>query len=174
MFALGRAERVVLLAIGTLALAGAFVSAPFVARGSGGHDDGALDLLATAPRATADVPAPLRPRRDPFAGDPGASTATKPSPAHAASLPPMPSVPAGLPILPPNAAAPAPTSARVAAVVTGPHPFAIVTDESGPHLIARGDRLDGSVVSVIDGAGVTLADGSRLPLRSGFEGGSSP
>jgi hypothetical protein len=173
MFALGRTERVVLLATGTLALAGAFVTAPFVARGSAGHDGDALDAFASAPRAIAEIPAPLHPRRDPFAGEEGPTTSS-PSPAPASSLPPIAAVPAGLPILPPNAAAPASTSVRIAAVVTGPHPFALITDESGPHLIARGDRLEGSVVTTIDGAGVTLADGSRLPLRSGFEGGSPP
>lgn len=173
MFALGRAERVVLLATGTLALAGGFVTAPFVARGSAGHDGDALDVLASAPRATAEVPAPLRPRRDPFAGGYG-PTASSPSPAPASSLPPIAAVPANLPILPPNAAAPPPASVRVAAVVTGTHPFALVTDEGGPHLVGRGDRLEGSIVTTIDGGGVTLADGSRLPLRSGFEGGSPP
>ncbi|MGD1066971.1 MAG: hypothetical protein ABR975_09160 [Vulcanimicrobiaceae bacterium] len=172
MFALGRAERAVLLATGTLALAGAFVTAPFIARGSAAHDDHALDVLASGASPAAVVFGPLRPRRDPFAGDEEPS-ASSPSPAPASSLPAIPAVPAALPILPPNAAAPNAT-VRVAAIVTGAHPFALITDERGPHLLARGDRIAGSVVATIDGTGVMLVDGSRLPLRSGFEGGSPP
>lgn len=53
-------------------------------------------------------------------------------------------------------------TARVTAVVTGPHPYAML-ERAGVHIIkGLGDRFDGVAITAIDISGVVLANGQRL------------
>ncbi|HZO92448.1 MAG TPA: hypothetical protein VFB22_01670 [Candidatus Baltobacteraceae bacterium] len=57
-----------------------------------------------------------------------------------------------------------PAGVRVAAIVTGEHPAALVTDGSGTRLVGVGERVDGTRITAIAERGVRLADGRVLSL----------
>jgi hypothetical protein len=138
--ALHLVSRAVLALAGIIALAAAFAGAPLVARGGAR----AVPLLAT------------RAADPPIAPPDGATRA---------SLPPVPSIPLALPALPPNAGAAGEFAAggpRLAAVATGSHPYALVTDGASIRIVSIGAPLGNSVVTAIDGGGLRLADGTRL------------
>jgi hypothetical protein len=156
-------SRALLALAGIIALAAAFAGTPLIARGGAS----AVPLVAAraADPSFAPAGAATVPNRDPFAGGDDELRAT---PAARASLPPIPSIPSALAALPPNAgaagvefAAPGP---RLAAVATGSHPYALVTDGASIRIVSVGEPLAGSVVTAIDGAGLRLADGTRLGL----------
>ncbi len=54
--------------------------------------------------------------------------------------------------------------ARVTAVVTGPHPYALVEEPGGTRIVAPGDTVDGERVAAITTAGVHLAHGTTLTV----------
>jgi hypothetical protein len=102
------------------------------------------------------------PVRDPFA--PRADIEPAPPP-------PVIPRPAPLGALPANAGAgvfpfPLATKAppRIAAIVVGPHPTAIVEDASGMRAVTAGDLIDGAAVRAIDADGIELSGGRRLML----------
>ena len=87
-------------------------------------------------------------------------------------------LPSGLAPLPPNAGAgdvappftipvPAPAQqppARVTALITGTHPFALIDEGGTTRLVTLGDRIGDDAVTAISGTGVRLANGRLLPL----------
>jgi hypothetical protein len=86
---------------------------------------------------------------------------------------PLPSNPGA-----PNGTLPlAAQTARVTAVVTGAHPFALVEDAGATRLVTVGDRIAGDAIAAITAGGVRLANGSVLaiapvssPIRPGSGG----
>lgn len=87
-------------------------------------------------------------------------------------------LPSTLRPLPPNAGAgdaappfampaPAPAQrppARVTAVITGTHPFALIDEGGTTRLVTLGDRIGEDAVTAISGTGIRLANGRTLPL----------
>jgi hypothetical protein len=167
MLPLHRSSRV---ALGTAALAAfsaAYLTTPIVARSQSGSLDHAPVRASAAPEPRTVIVAP---RRDPFAGAPiaevGASAAGPSEPA-----PRMPSVPAAIGPLPPNAGAgsgPFPLAAplRVTAVMTGAHPFALVDEGGTTRIVTTGDEFGGAVIAAIRFDGVHLASGAIVPLAT--------
>jgi hypothetical protein len=131
-------------------------------------------LRATAASAT--LPPPLL--VPPLAivvpdGDPFAPRATDDAASPSHELRPASSFPFAFTRvgpLPPNAGAGAFPLARattvVRAIALGTNPRALIDDGGGTHLVAAGDRLGTTTVATVDAAGVTLADGRRLPLAT--------
>jgi hypothetical protein len=174
MFALDAGSRTALAAAAFAAFGAAFVTTPIVARGDAGVV--AIPIPSVAPLPAQIALADVVPRRDPFAG--GDTPATRPSPGSPQTsiampaLPALPQIPAALRPLPPNAGAGdaafpfatgARTSAVVTAVITGPHPFALVDDGGATRVLTVGDRIDGDAIAAIDADGVRLSGGTALP-----------
>lgn len=181
MFALDTASRTLLAAAAFAAFGGAFVTTPMVARGDAGVVANPSPPLAPLPPRT--TFADVAPRRDPFAGGDAAAArrdvvpaplplamAAVPAASAAAAVPP---IPAALRALPPNAGAGdaafpfatgARTAATVTAVVTGPHPFALVDESGTTRVLTIGDLVDGDAIAAIGVEGVRLSGGTLLPL----------
>jgi len=175
MLALDTASRTLLAAAAFAAFGGAFVTTPVVARGAGPVV--ADPLPSVVPLSPRTAFADIVPRRDPFSGGdaPAArrDAAPPPSPAAMPVLPPLPPFPAALRALPPNAGAgdaafpfatAAHTTATVTAVITGPHPFALVDASGTTRVLTIGDHIDGDAIVAIGGDGVHLFGGTLLPL----------
>ncbi len=168
-----------------LAVSLALVSAALVTWPNASSTAGPLGRVEHVPTpaaeaAIADAPrAFIAPRRDPFGERPsrneprsGGSPAARSASVTATPLPPVP----GIPVLPANAGAglprialaadEAPTNAIVRAVVTGDHAFALVEVRGAVRIVARGDRIGGGVVAIVDAAGILLDSGKRLSLES--------
>jgi len=178
---LGRRSRAALSLAAFGAFAAAYVTTPIAARSAADW----RPAIAPLPEPAHEPPpfAVVLPRRDPFAGAPDAAAAgsTRSEDARLSySLPrDVPSAapwPHALEPLPPNAGAPAasppfpvpvaaqPLSARITALVTGAHPYALVDDGGTTRLVTLGDRIGDAIVAAISAAGVRLADGRTLPL----------
>ena len=186
MFALDRFSRTLLATSAFAAFAGAFVTAPFAARGAAGEN--VVRTAPTTPAAISGAFAAVLPRRDPFAGDPPVSHPSSPPTAPLAPIPPisaMPSalsaseIPASIQPLPANAgasgsalpfAATSPASLapapRVTAVVTGTRPFALLDEGVTTRVVTIGDRIGGVAIVAITAAGVGLADGTMLAIAA--------
>lgn len=54
--------------------------------------------------------------------------------------------------------------ARVTALITGTHPFALIDEGGTTRLVTLGDRIGEDAVTAISGVGVRLANGRTLPL----------
>ena len=187
MRSLGRSSRAVLATLAFAAFAGAFVTTPIVARGAADLAMTTSALVTPVPIASA--VAVVLPRRDPFTGGApragttsttaafasrSASAPVSASPATASPaipfppIPPLAAIPATLGVLPPNAGAAraplpfAPQAARVAAVVTGAHPFALVDEAGTTRVVTVGDRVAGDTVAAITAGGVRLEHGGTL------------
>jgi len=110
----------------------------------------------------------VQPQRDPFVGD--HIEAEGRSNTSAIEVPP-PGVPGSLLPLPPNEGALATRTARsepglrLQAVVNGGRPVALVVDATGTHVVAIGDRIDGSTVAHISRDGLTLSDGRWISIE---------
>ncbi len=108
-------------------------------------------------------------RRDPFAEPTAPAVLSATAPARTPpgeSIEPLPSNLAHdtIPALPGAAPDPAGNGPRVSAIVTGPHPYAML-DTGGVHEIkGLGDRVGGIPIVAIDLDGVRLRDGERLPV----------
>lgn len=181
MSPLGRNSRAVLAAAAFASFAGAYVTTP-IAPGSA-----AVPPVTVAPLVTpSPKPTPIAvviPRRDPFAGEPQPEAAPMPerdmSARTTSEAPPFspafapPSARALLP-LPPNAgaasqpfpfstASPAqPPAVRVVAVITGPHPYALIEDAGTTRLVTTGDRIGADTIGAITSSQVRLTNGSVL------------
>lgn len=171
MFALDPSSRAVLVALALTSFAGAFATTPIVARGEGGVLQAPPPVSPIPPRAPSF--ATVLPRRDPFAEAPRDAPNPVPAPA-AQNAPAMPSIPAAIGPLPPNAGAagtplPPAASARVTAVVTGTHPFALVEEGGTTRIVTIGDALGSGRVDAIGADGVHLDGGATLAVapRSG-------
>jgi hypothetical protein len=171
MFALRRSSRVAFGAAALAAFSAAYVTTPIVARSqSGSLADRVPERATASPEARAVV---VTPRRDPFAGARIAET-TDSSPAPGIpreSAARMPSVPAAIGPLPPNAGAaggpfPIAPAMRVTAVMTGAHPFALVDDGGTTRIVTTGDEIAGAVIAAIRIDGVHLASGAIVPLAT--------
>jgi hypothetical protein len=182
MFALDAGSRTALAAAAFAAFGAAFVTTPMTARGDAGIVAGSAPSVQSLPQAARlpDVP----PRRDPFAGGdaPAARRGTAPpqAPPTMPALQPLPPIPAALRALPPNAGAPdgafpfatgPRTTATVSAVITGPHPFALVDDGGTTRMLTIGDRIAGEQVVAIDATGVRLSSGTVLRVARPISGG---
>ena len=187
MFALDRTSRTLLATSAFAAFTGAFVSAPFVARGAA--DDHVVRTAPATPAATAGAFALVLPRRDPFAGDPPATHPSSPPMAPIEAMPPISDIPAAIRPLPANAGAsgfalpftpPSSTSItssppRITAVVTGAHPFALVDEGETTRVVTVGDRIQGVTIVGITIGGIRLSDGTRLSIEAApFTGLPSP
>jgi hypothetical protein len=179
MFALDAGSRTALAAAAFAAFGAAFVTTPIVARGDAAVV--AIPIPSVAPLPAQAALADIVPRRDPFAG--GDAPAARPSPASPESiampaLPMLPQIPAALRPLPPNAGAgdtafpfaggPR-TSAVVTAVITGPHPFALIDEGGATRVLTIGDRIDGEPIAAIDADGVHLSGGTLLAVARASE-----
>ncbi len=153
------------------AFAAAFLHGPEGASGSAEAER----LPAPSHRAQPPVtqPALVTPGRDPFAAPPDVpdARAAAAAPREAATvLAALPHVPPALGPLPPNAGAPpepsatASPQARVAAVVTGAHPVALIVEAAQTRLLAVGDRFGGSAIASIRADGVRLRDGTFMAI----------
>ena len=174
MRSLGPCSRALLAAVAFAAFAGSFVTTPIVAHGAAAPPTSSTPGVRPLPALSA--VAAVLPRRDPFAGD--APVVASSAAAHAAgipSLPALPALPAALRPLPPNAGAgngPSPfaaplvaaPAARVTAVVTGAHPFALVEDAGSTRLVTVGDRISGDTIAAITADGIRLARGTVLAV----------
>jgi hypothetical protein len=180
MFALDAGSRTALAAAAFTAFGAAFVTTPIVARGDAGVV--AIPIPSAAPLPAATPLADVVPRRDPFDG--GDAPATRPNSASPQTsiampaLPPLPQIPAALRPLPPNAgagdtafpfAAGARTSAVITAVITGPHPFALIDEGGATRVLTIGDRIDGEPIVAIDADGVHLSGGMLLAVARASE-----
>ena len=180
MFALDAASRAVLAATAFAAFGAAFVTTPLVARGEAGIIVDPMPSVVPLPaRATL---ADIVPRRDPFAGD-DTPVARSDAPLSSGSsamplIAPLPQIPAALHALPPNAGAAGATfpfatgthaGATVTAVITGPHPFALVDEGGATRVLAIGDRIDGEAIVAIDADGVRLSAGTMLAVARASE-----
>ncbi|MDB5042147.1 MAG: hypothetical protein JWN27_2873 [Candidatus Eremiobacteraeota bacterium] len=177
MFALRRSSRVALAAAALAAFSAAYVATPIVARSQSGS------LAERVPERASASPEPpavvVAPRRDPFAGAPAgqASGSSRAAPGESAAR--MPSVPAAVGPLPPNAGAgggsfPLAPAMRVTAVMTGAHPFALVDDGGTTRIVATGDELGGAVIAAIRIDGIHLGSGAIIPLATPAAGQSAP
>ena len=182
MFALDAASRTLLATCAFAAFGGAFVTAPMVARGEPGIVAEPAPSVARLPSRTAF--ADVLPRRDPFEGNdvlqprpvPAAETALNmPAIPVGAHVAPPAQIPAVLRALPPNAGAgdttfpfpaSAPVGAVVTAVITGPHPFALVDEAGTTHVLTIGDRIANDTIAGIDADGVRLSGGTLLHVNS--------
>ena len=184
MLALDTASRALLAATAFAAFGAAFVTTPIVARGEAGTAaEPARAFASLAPRAAfADVV----PRRDPFAGgDTPARASVSPPQARiaVAAIPPLPQIPAALRALPPNAGAGDGTfafaagtriDAAVTAVITGPHPFALVDEAGTTRVLTVGDRIGGDAIVAIGADGVRLSGGTVLAIVRASEPAATP
>jgi hypothetical protein len=184
MFALDAASRALLAAAAFAAFGAAFITTPIVARGEAGVDTAPARAFASlAPRTAF---ANVIPRRDPFAGGDAPARAGISSPQAriaVAAIPPLPQIPAALRALPPNAGAgdgtfPFATGTRitaaVTAVITGPHPFALVDEAGTTRVLTVGDRVDGEAIVAIGADGVRLSGGTVLAVARTSEAGAPP
>ena len=176
MFALDAASRALLAAAAFVAFGAAFVTTPVVARGEAGTPANTLPAVATLAPQTALTD--VVPRRDPFAGgDAPARAGLSVAPQARVAVPAIPAlsqIPAALRALPPNAGAgdgafPFATAATrivaaVTAVITGPHPFALVDEGGTTRMLGVGDRIDGQAIDAIDANGVHLSGGTTLAV----------
>ncbi len=142
----------------------------------------------------------VTPRRDPFADPEDSTAARDsvrdPSPYDAENAPSettLEAIPPAVHALPANAGAPPPPfgGARsgtgtdlsagpggalgrpgpaLEAIVTGPHPAALVADGGATHVVTVGDALSGVRIVAIDAAGVHLAGGTLLRLAATANG----
>ncbi|HEY0381349.1 MAG TPA: hypothetical protein VGC72_04055 [Candidatus Elarobacter sp.] len=185
MFALDAVSRSLFACAAFVAFGAAFVTTPIVARGEPGTIAQSSQPLASAPGPTA--LADVIPRRDPFAAGDTPVARANATPAQTSITSPtiatLPEVPAALRALPPNAGAGAEafpfasgarTAATVTAVVTGPHPFALVDEAGATRVLTVGDRIDGEAIAAIGTGGVRLSNGTMLPVEpaSGIAGSS--
>jgi hypothetical protein len=163
-------SRIAIVALSGLCATWAFTSTPARARD-------AAEFIAAIPHvssaaATSAAVAPVAIVRDPFA-TPTASQigGNVPPLAGNGKIEPLPSNLASdiIPAMPgTGASAGAPSGgARVTAVVTGLHPYAMV-EVSGIHAIKGiGDRVGGVPVVAIDLDGIRLANGARIAVDMG-------
>jgi len=180
MFALDAASRALLAAAAFATFGAAFVATPIVARGEGGEVKVAVPAVATlAPRTPfADVV----PQRDPFAGGDAPAHAVASAAGARDAVPALPPIPAALRALPPNAGAGDGTfpfatatatatriAATVTAVITGPHPFALVDEAGTTRVLTVGDRIDGDPIAAIDANGVHLSSGTTVVVARASE-----
>jgi hypothetical protein len=122
-------------------------------------------------RGVADPLAAVAVRRDPFAEPAAPAVIGAMTPAPATPRETVEALPSNLaddtiPALPGTAPDVPASSPRVTAIVTGPHPYAML-DAGGVHeLKGLGDRVRGVTIVAIDLAGVRLRDGERLTIDS--------
>ncbi len=169
-------SRTAIVGLSALCVAGMLALAPVGARGFGASPvPGRAAALAPPLANVVAIPN----RRDPFA-EPQASAAPAAPPIAAPllrasphdegdALEPLPgNVPdAVIPQVPGSAPDVQRGTSRVTALVTGPHPYALI-ETAGGHIIAGiGDRVDGSVITAIDLDGVRLQNGARLTVAHG-------
>ena len=164
LLALGPRSRAALGAVAFGAFAGAFVATPLTAHSSAVDRSGGAP--PASPVAEPAAVAVIVPRRDPFAGG---APAERPATAPVASgtLGAVPPIPAALSVLPPNAGAsgnalPFASAARVTAIVTGPHPFALVDEGGTTRVVGPGERIGAETIAAIGADGVRLANGTTL------------
>ena len=178
MFALDRSSRALFATSAFAAFTGAFVTAPFVARGAA--DEQVAPSARATPAATAGAPALVLPRRDPFAGDPPAAHPRKSPTAPTGAIPSIPEIPAAIRPLPANAGASGSalpftpssstfitsTARHITAVVTGAHPFALLEEGETTRVVTVGDRIDGTAIIAITSTGMRLSDGTTLLIEA--------
>ena len=167
MFALPSVSRHALIGLAVAAFCGAFAVVPGEVASTLAPNQSAPELgAAHAPV----LPAPVLAARDPFEARGRDDSGPNPSP------PPLPSlgeIPHIRP-LPPNAAAgPFPFATRAAtkilAVVSGPHPTALIEESGHPRTVAVGDDLGGARIAAIDEIGITFQNGRRLAFPNSPE-----
>ena len=161
MIALSTRSRAALVAVagaGYLAAFGVAAGPPTSAAADAG------DPASTPPaiRAAANAVPLLLPRTDPFARDRVVDRPAAPDARHVTAIVPAipspPALPAGI-----LAASGAP---RVAAIVSGPPPYALVASGSTVSVVGVGDPLGGSTVVAIGSDGLRLRDGTTLRVAS--------
>jgi hypothetical protein len=168
VLALSPRSRAALGAVALVAFAGAFVATPLAARSSAVEPSAAGPTAS--PRAEPDDVAVVVPRRDPFAGGVPALRAAA-APITSGALGAMPPIPAALGVLPANAgaggiASPFASPARITAIVTGPHPFALVDEGGTTRVVGTGERIGADTIAAIGTDGVRLANGTMLRVAS--------
>jgi hypothetical protein len=160
-------SRGAIVVLSALSVAGAIKLAPGTAQNS--FAEQARITLQPVVRSADEPIAPVAIRRNPFAEPVPPTVLRATSPARTSlgeAIEPLPSNLANdtIPALPgaaPDLASSA-NGPRVTAIVTGPHPYAML-DTAGVHDIkGLGDRVGGVAIVAIDLDGVRLGDGKRL------------
>jgi hypothetical protein len=169
VLAISPRNRSALSALALVAFAGAFVATPLAARSSA-VETAAAGTTTAAPDVEARTVAVILPRRDPFTGGLPTERAAA-TPSAAGALGALPSLPAALGVLPANAGArgavlPFASTARVTAIVTGPHPFALVDEGGSTRVVGIGERIGTETIAAIGADGVRLASGQTLRVAS--------
>jgi hypothetical protein len=125
--------------------------------------------VATTPSNGSAPAAAVPPPLSPFPG-PAIPGAAMPGTALPGTAPSGLRIPATLGPLPPNAGAinaPPPfaaQTARVTAVVTGAHPYALVDDAGTTRIVTVGDHIASDAIAAITAGGVRLANGRMLTV----------
>jgi hypothetical protein len=161
-------SRGAVVALSALSVAGAIKLAPGPAQSA--VSDAAPRPLPSVIALAAERVAPVPVRRDPFA-EPAAPSpqAAAPPAARTLASEKMEPLPSNLPndtipALPGSAPDTASSGPRVTAVVTGPHPYAML-ETGGVHEIkGLGDAVGGVAIAAISIDGVRLRDGRRLAV----------
>jgi hypothetical protein len=155
--------------LSALSVAGAIGLAPGPLQSPGA--EAALRPLPPLVGLADDRIAPVTVGRDPFA-EPAPPRAV-PAASQAAPTPPVSgtteTLPSNLPndtipVLPGSPPDPVAGGPRVTAVVTGPHPYAMLETAGDHEIKGLGDRVGGVGIVAIDIDGVRLGDGRRLPV----------
>jgi len=191
---LGRCSRAAFALAAFAAFAGAYVTTPIAARSAAGTSPVVAPLPTPAPEPSrfavvlprrdpfGGAPDTFVAGRAPRAALSAASADLQSPYGPPSNVPNDATWPHGLAPLPPNAGAAAmppplapvaaqslapaaqPLSARVTALVTGAHPYALLDDSGATRLVTLGDRIGGTTIAAISASGVRLADGRTLPL----------
>jgi hypothetical protein len=156
-----------IVVLSALGVAAAIHLAPGAAPGS--FAPTAPQRLPFVARSAADPIVPVAVRRDPFAEPAVPAMVSATLPARTSPSETIESLPNNLandtiPALPGSAPDSPADGPRVTAIVTGPHPYAML-DAGGVHEIkGLGDRVGGVAILAIDLDGVRLRDGRRLTV----------
>ena len=160
-------SRSAVVALSALCVAGAIKLAPGQAQSAPGAaaPRPLPSLVQLAAERVASVPV----RRDPFAEPAAGTQSVVPPAARTLAVEKMEPLPSNLPndtipALPGSAPDPAASGSRVTAIVTGPHPYAML-ETGGVHEIkGLGDAVGGVAIAAISIDGVRLRDGRRLAV----------
>jgi hypothetical protein len=167
MYRLDPRSRAALATLAVLCFAAAFALTPNDAQ-SALPETVITERMANPEPADTVVTSDITPMRDPFL----VANVERPSvPAPMAAFPPTALTPlpsnlseTTLPTLPLGQIA-GPTE-RVSAIISGPHPYALVTNGNQTRLVSAGDALFASRVTAISIDGVTLANGLTIHVEA--------
>jgi hypothetical protein len=176
MFALDRSSRLALSAAAFAAFSAAYVTLPLAARS---ESRALTPAIAAPPRPHERTTLVVVPRRDPFDDPPSSQRDETGMTRPHGDVRNVPAIPPILGPLPANAGAAAggfvaPQQLRVAAVVTGDHPYALVDEAGTTRIVSTGDRIAGATIVDIRSDGVHLVTGEIVPIATSISPNAAP